>query len=152
MRQSRKTTIYQQSISKPIAFCSVGVILGSKFQRNSGRSSCSVPDSGVFWPGMFRLRFRRSGRFLLTHFHISADLNAPLCEAGLIRSERAYLSFLSLCTSKRSRYRGSLSWVAFKLKKNDRNRDRSAGTLGLIPGSDRIPTHERPEPWPEFVT
>jgi hypothetical protein len=80
--------------------------LGCKFRRNSGQSFCSVPDSGVFWPGMFTDVLSHIGRF-----------ERPPCKAGLICSERAYLSFLSLRTSNRSRYRGSLSWVAFKLKK-----------------------------------
>ena len=47
--------------------------LGCKFWRNSRRSFCSVPDSRVFWSGMFRLRFRCSDSFSLTHFHTSAD-------------------------------------------------------------------------------
>jgi hypothetical protein len=55
----------------------------------------------------------------MTHFHTSADLNAPSPPQSRpnIRLERAYLSLLSLCTSKRSRYQGSLSWVFFKSKK-----------------------------------
>jgi hypothetical protein len=86
---------------------------------------------------MFWLRFCRSDSFSLMHFHTSADLNAPHCEAGLIRSERAYLLFLSLHTSKRSRYRGSLSWVAFKLKEKW-PKPRQLRTLGLTPGSKQF--------------
>jgi hypothetical protein len=67
----------------------------------------------LFGTGMLRLSFCCSTSFWMTHFHTSADLNTPPpnCKSGLIRSVRAYLSFLSLHTTKRSWYGGSLSWV-----------------------------------------
>jgi hypothetical protein len=39
-----------------------------------------------------------------------------------------------------------------QVEEKHRNQDRSTGTLGLIPGSDRIPTHEQLEPRLEFAT
>jgi hypothetical protein len=76
----RSTRAIKGVLSRP--FCrvvkkTIKFNLGCIFRRNSGRSSCSVPDSGVFWLGMFKLRFRRSGSFSLTHFHTSANSNVP---------------------------------------------------------------------------
>jgi hypothetical protein len=59
---------------------------------------------------------------------------------------------LSLHTSKRSRYWGSLSWVAFKLKKKWPKPRPLRRNFWPHSGSDWILTHEQPQPRPEFAT
>jgi hypothetical protein len=95
--------------------------LGCKFRRNSGRSFCSVPDSGFFGPGCYNWGFATPIVFHWRTFIHRPISTAPNCKPSLIPSERAYQSFLSLLTSKRSRYRGCFSWVAFKFKNTTKN-------------------------------
>jgi hypothetical protein len=99
----------------------------------------------LFGTGMLRLSFCCSASFWMTHFHTSADLNTtpPNCKSGLIRSVRAYLSFLSLHTTKRSWYGGSLSWVELpsSWRKNNQNHKTALPELRVL---FRVPTRFRP--------
>jgi hypothetical protein len=60
---------FQQTIktmATPLSWSNTPSLLGCKFWRNS---FCSVPDSGVFWPGMFRLKFWKSEKARQVFWH-----------------------------------------------------------------------------------
>ena len=134
------------------SFCWLQLQITAKRWALGYRNSASVPDSGFFGPECSDWGFAAPTVFHWHTFTYRPISTAPPLRTSLIPSERTYQSFLSLRTSKRSHYRDSFSWVAFKLKKKRPKPRPLRRNFGSRSGSDPIPTHERPEPWPEFAT